>query len=111
MYLVFFLFDAVATTEIYTLSLHDALPICAMPTSSAADDERPAPIGSVELTRPLKPTAGRPSSASSASTAAELAELRSEEHTSALQSQLHLVCRLPLEKNNKPRPPRSQNSP
>src|SRR5690348_18221604 len=71
----FFFFNDTATTEIYTLSLHDALPI-----SLSA------------------PRSGR----ASASTQRLLAEpkgyLRSEEHTSELQSPVHLVCRLLLEK-------------
>src|SRR3989304_10508403 len=71
--LYFFFFNDTATTEIYTLSLHDALPI------SAA-------FATCTSTRRC-----RWSSRISA---------RSEEHTSELQSRLHLVCRLLLEKNN-----------
>src|SRR5438552_12314793 len=70
----FFFFNDTATTEIYTLSLHDALPIFFFPI------QRPANHG-----RPLqKPTTHR-----------------SEEHTSELQSPDHLVCRLLLEKKKK----------
>src|ERR1041385_9478174 len=72
----FFFFNDTATTEIYTLSLHDALPICSPPC-------RPAGRG-----RPRWP--GPP---------------RSEEHTSELQSRLHLVCRLLLEKKKKTHSP------
>src|SRR6266496_3271308 len=68
----FFFFNDTATTEIYTLSLHDALPIY------------PAP--------PWRPTAGRTSTACRG---------RSEEHTSELQSRRDLVCRLLLEKKKK----------
>src|SRR5579862_10042170 len=68
----FFFFNDTATTEIYTLSLHDALPILA-----------PAPHADLQHVR--KPARGCP-------------EPRSEEHTSELQSQFHLVCRLLLEK-------------
>src|SRR5215471_21858577 len=75
----FFFFNDTATTEIYTLSLHDALPIsprcCAVP--------RPGPGGSLP-SRPRRPPAGR-----------------SEEHTSELQSRRDLVCRLLLEKKKK----------
>src|SRR2546430_8931387 len=71
--LFFFFFNDTATTEIYTLSLHDALPISL--------DER-------MLASPLKPP--RPCASSLVS--------RSEEHTSELQSQSNLVCRLLLEK-------------
>src|SRR2546429_9635522 len=75
----FFFFNDTATTEIYTLSLHDALPIswkpsvwakslrCASTPTKCADRRGAQPV-------------------------------RSEEHTSELQSRLHLVCRLLLEK-------------
>src|SRR6266481_3479299 len=71
--LLLFFFNDTATTEIYTLSLHDALPI-----------SRPA--------RDRAPAASTPAWASPRRAA------RSEEHTSELQSQFHLVCRLLLEK-------------
>src|SRR5438309_8961326 len=73
-WLCFFFLDSPATTAIYTLSLHDALPI-----SSAGG---PSPHRTAS---PWSP--------------ARLRSLdRSEEHTSELQSQFHLVCRLLLEK-------------
>src|SRR2546430_8566654 len=72
----FFFFNDTATTEIYTLSLHDALPIC---------DERRALV------------AGE----FGASGGGAGAGGRSEEHTSELQSQSNLVCRLLLEKKKK----------
>src|SRR5438105_14875447 len=71
----FFFFNDTATTEIYTLSLHDALPI----SSGASGNER------------FWATANCPSSVSP----------RSEEHTSELQSRVDLVCRLLLEKKKK----------
>src|SRR5260370_36785654 len=74
----FFFFNDTATTEIYTLSLHDALPICMLTWVSAEPPHR-------VLRR------------SRSSTADDLAH-RSEEHTSELQSHLNLVCRLLLEK-------------
>src|SRR2546429_6492596 len=77
-----FFFNDTATTEIYTLSLHDALPISRSPPSRGA---------SAAGRRGLPPAA--PRGRSSRSTAR-----RSEEHTSELQSRLHLVCRLLLEK-------------
>src|SRR5260370_37759379 len=84
--LFFFFFNDTATTEIYTLSLHDALPIyssAAGAASATAESEfsmiNPAPTGTVG---PL--TVGQAT--------------RSEEHTSELQSHLNLVCRLLLEK-------------
>src|SRR6478752_10896056 len=72
---LFFFFNDTATTEIYTLSLHDALPISSRhrpttpPTDTSATQSR--------------------------------SRRRSEEHTSELQSRLHLVCRLLLEKKNR----------
>src|ERR1041384_3689550 len=69
-----FFFNDTATTEIYTLSLHDALPISTRSSSSSA-------IGS------------RRSSPSSSSARATRS-IRSEEHTSELQSLAYLVCRL-----------------
>src|SRR4051812_50069267 len=70
----FFFFNDPATPEIYTLSLHDALPICRC---------RPA----------RAPTRSPPRCRSRRS--------RSEEHTSELQSHVNLVCRLLLEKKKK----------
>src|SRR5712671_8173730 len=71
---VFFFFNDTATTEIYTLSLRDALPI-------SRSGRRPWPV-SADI---LRPRSGRRPG-------------RSEEHTSELQSPAHLVCRLLLEK-------------
>src|SRR5260370_9511088 len=91
----FFFFNDTATTEIYTLSLHDALPIFAeysgvalagtldqivskrFPDASSVDTGPTAPVGAGELV---------------------FEAVRSEEHTSELQSHLNLVCRLLLEK-------------
>src|SRR3989475_13303173 len=79
----FFFFNDTATTEIYTLSLHDALPIS--PTAGRRSPPPPAASGSRHRSRARWPSAaGRTS--------------RSEEHTSELQSQSNLVCRLLLEK-------------
>src|SRR5260370_15616463 len=77
---LFFFFNDTATTEIYTLSLHDALPIY---------DARPEPHGA----RRRQP---RRADRRARRTAARAP--RSEEHTSELQSHLNLVCRLLLEK-------------
>src|SRR5687768_18182896 len=86
--LLFFFNDA-ATTEIYTLSLHDALPISTSTSARAMDRSAPAPTA-----RPAAPTL----SAAAASAGRAVGAGRSEEHTSELQSRLHLVCRLLLEK-------------
>src|SRR2546430_9623205 len=77
-FLVFFFFNDTATTEIYTLSLHDALPIsstcpCSTPRAAKYRMNRSPPTG-------------------------DCSPRRSEEHTSELQSQSNLVCRLLLEK-------------
>src|SRR5256885_12239993 len=91
---LFFFFNDTATTEIYTLSLHDALPICYS-------------IGEIELDLAHRAT-GR-SLAGFTHRARQLrdfvfTELRSEEHTSELQSPCNLVCRLLLEKKKKKDP-------
>src|SRR5687768_18276419 len=77
--------NATATTEIYTLSLHDALPISATPIDHG-DTVDPA-VRRNEWGSPARQP-GR-------------GDHRSEEHTSELQSRLHLVCRLLLEKKKK----------
>src|SRR5437899_13104599 len=78
-FLTFFFFNDTATTEIYTLSLHDALPILSYPST-------------ISPTPPVK---------RSQTTSRERFTGRSEEHTSELQSLRHLVCRLLLEKKKK----------
>src|SRR3712207_7110413 len=91
---LFFFFNDTATTEIYTLSLHDALPISDetlldAPRTAERRERHAVYVGSiaerfdVELVR------------------AALTALRSEEHTSELQSRQYLVCRLLLEKKTK----------
>src|SRR2546427_1110815 len=89
MFYFYFFFNDTATTEIYTLSLHDALPIfpdprvdglfvADVPRSRVSDRVEAVPIDAQEP--------------------AALIDERSEEHTSELQSQSNLVCRLLLEK-------------
>src|SRR5689334_23759950 len=89
----FFFFNDTATTEIYTLSLHDALPICRAPARSSAGEPGPARRRRAGRChpRPARPRRARES-------ARPGRRARSEEHTSELQSQFHLVCRLLLEK-------------
>src|SRR2546422_7044522 len=93
--LTFFFFNDTATTEIYTLSLHDALPISRrlprFPRARRHDGRD----------QPARRHPGRPGAR--AGREDELRRqcdvpARSEEHTSELQSRLHLVCRLLLEK-------------
>src|SRR2546430_13030066 len=85
----FFFFNDTATTEIYTLSLHDALPIWPSQLTSA----------SRWRTRTVISYPRRKAGSHSVSFSD-----RSEEHTSELQSQSNLVCRLLLEKKNKVKP-------
>src|SRR2546429_925878 len=94
---LFFFFNDTATTEIYTLSLHDALPIC---------DHDLARRGCVRGRHVAEPDAdvehrrqgARRDLAAAFDRHAVTRDRRSEEHTSELQSRLHLVCRLLLEK-------------
>src|SRR5256885_12658890 len=80
LFTIFFFFNDTATTEIYTLSLHDALPIFSLP---------------YELDRA---GGGRVRAAVSKRADVSVRDARSEEHTSELQSPCNLVCRLLLEK-------------
>src|SRR5438552_13751737 len=93
----FFFFNDTPTTEIYTLSLHDALPISPL-GRRAGDGARDGAPGAVGQGRAQRGTA-RPTGA------------RSEEHTSELQSPDHLVCRLLLEKKKKHNTRSSSSSP
>src|SRR2546422_3288031 len=93
----FFFFNDTATTEIYTLSLHDAFPISRDATALAAivgsvlAAERDAAQVAAELSERYEEI----------DLIYTISEIRSEEHTSELQSRLHLVCRLLLEKKKK----------
>src|SRR3712207_8884747 len=86
-------FNDTATTEIYTLSLHDALPISACPRKSRRAGLKPnrfsnaSPRGSFRRKLFIE---------------GKWVSARSEEHTSELQSRQYLVCRLLLEKKNTP---------
>src|SRR3712207_8539303 len=92
---IFFLFNDTATTEIYTLSLHDALPISV-----------PRGLGQLAAGDGRAPARGRRRSAGGPPRLGGLRSLQvtgwraigSEEHTSELQSRQYLVCRLLLEK-------------
>src|SRR3712207_8881378 len=105
MMFVFFFLNDPATTEIYPLPLHDALPIWGGPcdprrrdagkSKGGAAAERPAgtaahckPPWQGQLSRPGRVHAPGPAPV----------HIRSEEHTSELQSRQYLVCRLLLEK-------------
>src|SRR5438309_9159415 len=95
-------FSATPTTELYTLSLHDALPISWRGAPAARGRAARAP-GSRRSAAPG--TAARSRTAPT-----DFARLRSEEHTSELQSQFHLVCRLLLEKKKTKRPRHARHS-
>src|SRR2546422_6703193 len=102
----FFFFNDTATTEIYTLSLHDALPISnralavqmEQHLSGCHDGAQRVPtkrlMHRIFLCRPAATLCSILTSPNGA---------RSEEHTSELQSRLHLVCRLLLEKKKQSR--------
>src|SRR5690242_21429471 len=79
-FFIFFFFNDTATTEIYTLSLHDALPI----------------LHGLRQTGAAR--AGRVHAARGRASRVVVSPARSEEHTSELQSHVNLVCRLLLEK-------------
>src|SRR5437879_12402328 len=83
---IFFFFHDLPTTEIYTLSLHDALPILLrighVDQRDRRRDENDRDQHRIGERMPIRP-------------------LRSEEHTSELQSPMYLVCRLLLEKKKK----------
>src|SRR5437763_2702227 len=87
LFVFFFFFNDTATTEIYTLSLHDALPIY-LPGGSAVpalgDHDQHLHAGAGPESRGVREEG--------------VGHLRSEEHTSELQSPMYLVCRLLLEK-------------
>src|SRR2546427_8268403 len=88
--LFFFFFNDTATTEIYTLSLHDALPIWRREGRAAA-----VRLGACPDSLPAGAAVGAHDAARGP------AKRRSEEHTSELQSQSNLVCRLLLGKKKK----------
>src|SRR2546426_11875694 len=93
LFIYFFFFNDTATTEIYTLSLHDALPISECPT-------RPVTFAHRFTRRRKDRMRGRTDHGKYVEEDSET-YLRSEEHTSELQSPCNLVCRLLLEKKKK----------
>src|SRR3712207_8744059 len=83
-----FFFNDTATTEIYTLSLHDALPISRVGAGFEQHERLTHEVLRQDLSFSRQGVLGR----------ADQQQLRSEEHTSELQSRQYLVCRLLLEK-------------
>src|SRR5690348_18458475 len=88
----FFFFNDTATTEIYTLSLHDALPISTVTGNTNTNVTWGCTYATLTFDSSGKQQTGR-----------------SEEHTSELQSPVHLVCRLLLEKKKKTNTTQSQS--
>src|SRR5258706_12053846 len=88
LFIIFFFFNDTATTEIYTLSLHDALPIYSRSLLRADLLEVCSDHRTRDWTRGDSPAPG----------CVMIQSSRSEEHTSELQSLTNLVCRLLLEK-------------
>src|SRR3712207_8990752 len=95
-YFFFFFFNDTATTEIYTLSLHDALPI--LPQHPRAV---PAPYDAQVGARDPRDGPRRATGDRGEHRRPQAGDTRSEEHTSELQSRQYLVCRLLLEKKKK----------
>src|SRR2546425_13362993 len=95
---LFFFFNDTATTEIYTLSLHDALPISAMLAGFIKGARSVAGTGPDDYGGTL-----RLCQRDAAPGRSGVRSTRSEEHTSELQSLAYLVCRLLLEKKKKKR--------
>src|SRR5690349_22110142 len=107
----FFLFNDTATTEIYTLSLHDALPIWRrlyppknLPVRPTTDFAREALFNILQNRMDLESVRALDLFAGTGAVSLELLSRgRSEEHTSELQSRRDLVCRLLLEKKKQQR--------
>src|SRR2546426_8909029 len=87
----FFFFNDTATTEIYTLALHDALPISREHLVQGVTDEQDVDAARIEQAREQRIVARE----------CDDPLTRSEDHTSELESPCNLVCRLLLEKKKK----------
>src|SRR5262249_58578397 len=100
-----FFFNHPAHTQIFTLSLHDALPICQRGGCPARRHRRDPLVVTIrksafEVRLKLQGPAAHPPGPVFPLSAQEARDRRSEEHTSELQSLTNLVCRLLLEKKN-----------
>src|SRR2546430_12849217 len=97
---LYFFFNDTATTEIYTLSLHDALPICVrvdgLPRRRRRARPSPRRAGAARARAVRSPSLSTPRAARGVDNDGD--RTRSEEHTSELQSQSNIVCRLLLAK-------------
>src|SRR3712207_8931505 len=97
-----FFFNDTATTEIYTLSLHDALPIYGSGTPARrASSVGQASTAAARSSANSTPVRRSSSGSHSHETMRAMSCTRSEEHTSELQSRQYLVCRLLLEKKKR----------
>src|SRR5690606_39993093 len=99
-----YFFTSTATAEIYTLSLHDALPI------SCQQRLHPRPGGYHHRKRIVKADPKAESVSGQVPQIGRMHPVRSEEHTSELQSRENLVCRLLLEKKNRTETNKSSNT-
>src|SRR5690606_41936161 len=101
-----YLCNDTSTTEFYTLSLHDALPICGNPGEGDMRGRLAAPGTGGSAMSAATSAGAAPRNARVPWVDVVVSAVRSEEHTSELQSRENLVCRLLLEKkkiNNRPR--------
>src|SRR5205823_13808672 len=98
--MLLFFFHDTSPSVFYTLSLHDALPICDRPLGDPdrRRDPQGAPAAGGLILSALATLIGRLPAGAGAWLGRRLGDLRSEEHTSELQSLAYLVCRLLLEK-------------
>src|SRR5260370_15493417 len=95
-----FFFNDTATTEIYTLSLHDALPISIEQVFDHFEQVAPGRMNAEEYDAFVRDTVAFLSYVGEPAQIQRHSLGRSEEHTSELQSHLNIVCRLLLEKKN-----------
>src|SRR3712207_9572266 len=102
MFIFFFFFNDTATTEIYTLSLHDALPIFICFLNGPREPQLVKKLADAGVSIFSNEAVPRTSAAQSMDALSSMGSIagykRSEEHTSELQSRQYLVCRLLLEK-------------
>src|SRR3712207_7790570 len=99
-----FFFNDTATTEIYTLSLHDALPISGRTDMrSATPRQSSSPVSTIVCTTTDSACSSPSIPGRALAHSVSLSSTRSEEHTSELQSRQYLVCRLLLEKTKQDR--------
>src|SRR5690348_18262240 len=101
MFSIIFIIKVKKPTEIYTLSLHDALPISILKKAAGVQSKLKLDADYGEYKATVEDASGFHSGLVFSVIGVKLQlALRSEEHTSELQSPVHLVCRLLLEKKN-----------